>query len=103
VTNTPTKLVLQLNKFFYKANVAHCSTAAQHTKLLTNYVNYVILDYLSETIDEADFNFLVKTEVRDARHKAICIQINLWIDSNKLVQIIMIFHFCTISSVFKQE
>jgi len=39
VTNTPTKFVLQLNKFFYKANVAHSSTAAWHTKLVTNYVN----------------------------------------------------------------
>jgi len=42
VTNTPTKLALQLNKFFYKANVAHCSTVALQqasTKLVTNYVN----------------------------------------------------------------
>jgi len=79
VTNTPTKLFLQLNKFFYKANLAHCSIAVQHTKLVTDYICKLTLRLPFKNFDsnKASFNFLAQTEVRDAHLKAICTQIIL--------------------------
>ena len=75
-----------------------------YTKLVTiNYVNYIALDYLSETSNEADFHFLAQTEDRDTCLLAIGIQIISQMYSNELVRIIVIFHSCTTSSAFRQN